>query len=311
MMKPLLVILGPTAVGKTAVGIQLCRKIAGEIVSGDSMLVYREMDIGTAKPSRAEQQGIPHYMIDIVEPWESYSVAEFQARATYHIEDIQARGKIPVLLGGTGLYVRAIIEGYRFSPAGSNRALREQLQREAEACGHDFLWQKLHACDPATAARLHPNDLRRIIRAIEVYHATGRPLSQQYEATHTTPYELTVIGLNMPREILYQRINDRVDLMLEAGLEQEVRRLLAKGCTTDLVAMNSLGYKQMAAYIQGEYELAEAICLMKRDTRHFAKRQLTLFKKIPGIIWYDVTQYASVGRLVEDIYNNVAGKICI
>lgn len=310
-MKPLIVILGPTAVGKTAVGIQLCRKIEGEIVSGDSMLLYKGMDIGTAKPTMAERQGIPHYMIDILEPWESYSVAEFQARATYHIEEIQARGKIPVLLGGTGLYVRAIIEGYRFSPAGSNRALREQLQREAEARGNDYLWQKLYACDPETAGRLHPNDMRRIIRAIEVYSETGRPLSQQYEATHTTPYDLTVIGLNMTREILYQRINERVDIMIEAGLEQEVRRLLAKGCTTDLVAMKSLGYKQMAAYIQGEYDLEEAIYLIKRDTRHFAKRQLTLFKKIPGIIWYDVTEYASTEMLMEDIYNDVAGKICI
>lgn len=311
MMKPLVVILGPTAVGKTAVGIELCRKIDGEIVSGDSMLVYKGMNIGTAKPTLAERQGIPHYMIDILEPNEAYSVAEFQAQATHHIRDIQAREKIPVLLGGTGLYVRAIIEGYRFSPAGSNETLRAQLHEEAEFLGNEFVWRKLYARDPVTADRLHPNDLRRIIRAIEVHHETGRPLSQQYEATGTTPYKLTVIGLNMPRELLYQRINDRVDLMINAGLEQEVRQLLAKGYTADLTAMKSLGYKQMAAYISGEYDLAEAIYLIKRDTRHFAKRQLTLFKKISGIRWFDMTEYSSAGLLVEDISREVAGKIYI
>lgn len=301
-MKPLVVILGPTAVGKTAVGIQLCHKIDGEIVSGDSMLVYRGMDIGTAKPTLEERQGIPHYMIDILEPQESYSVAEFQARATNYIENIQTRGKLPVLLGGTGLYVRAITEGYQFSPAGSNEGLRKQLHDEAEIWGNEFVWKKLYSCDPRTADRLHPNDLRRVIRAIEVYCDTGRPLSEQYSATHAAPYDVTIIGLNMPRELLYQRINDRVDIMIAQGLEQEVRQLMDKGYTPDLVAMKSLGYKQMTGYILGEYDLAHTIYLIKRDTRHFAKRQLTLFKKIPGIQWFDVSKYTSTQTIVEEIY---------
>lgn len=310
-MKPLVVILGPTAVGKTAIGIKLCQQIDGEIVSGDSMLVYRGMDIGTAKPTLAERQGIPHYMIDILDPHEAYSVAEFQYLATKYIEEIHARKKIPVLLGGTGLYVRAIIEGYQFSPAGSNETLRKQLHDEAKEFGNEAVWNKLHVCDPQTADRLHPNDLRRVIRAIEVYHQTGRPLSQQYTATYNVPYDLTVIGLNMPRETLYQRINDRVDLMIKHGLEQEVRQLLAKGYTPDLVAMKSLGYKQMTDYILGKYDLDYVIYLIKRDTRHFAKRQLTLFKKIPGIRWFDVTHYTSRDVLLEYIYNTVAGKICL
>jgi tRNA dimethylallyltransferase len=311
MMKPLVVMLGPTAVGKTALGIRLCQKIDGEIVSGDSMLVYRGMDIGTAKPTLEERQGIPHYMIDILDPHEAYSVADFQALATKFIEEIQARGKIPVLLGGTGLYVRAIIEGYQFSPAGSNETLRQQLQDEAQEYGNEFVWHKLDACDKQTAERLHPNDLRRVIRAIEVYHETGRPLSQQYIATHAVPYNVTVIGLNMPKDLLYQRINNRVDIMIEQGLEHEVRQLLDKGYTPDLVSMKSLGYKQMVEYILGEYDFARAVYLIKRDTRHFAKRQVTLFKKIPGIQWFDISQYKSMQILLEDIYNNIAGKTSI
>lgn len=310
-MKPLVVIIGPTAVGKTAIGIKLCQLIGGEIVSGDSMLVYKGMDIGTAKPTLAERQGIPHYMIDILDPHEAYSVAEFQALATKYIEEIHARDKIPVLLGGTGLYVRAIIEGYQFSPVGSNEELRKRLYAEAKEFGHECVWQKLFACDPQTAGRLHPNDLRRVIRAIEVYHDSGRPLSQQYTATHATPYDVTVIGLNMPREILYRRINDRVDLMIEQGLEQEVRQLLNKGCTSDHAAMKSLGYKQMIGYIIGEYDLDYAVYLIKRDTRHFAKRQLTLFKKIPGIRWFDVSIHTSTEIVLAYIYNRFAGKTCL
>lgn len=311
MMKPLVVVLGPTAVGKTAIGIQLCQKLNGEIVSGDSMLVYKGMDIGTAKPSIEERQGIPHHMIDIMDPSEEYNVVEFQEKATCVIEDIQQRGKIPVLLGGTGLYIRAIIEGYQFSPANSNNVFRQQLQEEACEFGNMYVWQKLKAIDPVTAARLHPNDQRRIIRAIEVYHDTGLPLSAQYAATYKTPYKLALIGLTMPREMLYQRIDDRVDIMISDGLEQEVRRLLQEGYHPEMLAMKGLGYRQMIDYINGEYDLAEAIYLIKRDTRHFAKRQMTLFKKIDGIEWYDVSQYLSKTALLEDISNNLAGKICL
>lgn len=311
MMKPLVVILGPTAVGKTLLGIHLCRKISGEIISGDSMLLYRGMDIGTAKPTPEERQGIPHYMIDILDPRESYSVAEFQAVATKYIEEVQSKGKVPVLLGGTGLYVRAIIEGYRFPPIRSNEGLRQELHHAAETFGNEYVWQKLRACDPQTADRLHPNDLRRIIRAIEVYSETGRPLSQQYAATRTVPYRLSVIGLTMPREMLYERINRRVDMMIEQGLEKEVRQLLDLGCAPDLPSMKSLGYKQMTGYILGEYDFDHAVYLIKRDTRHFAKRQLTLFRKIPDINWFDVSLYTSPELLLEEIYNNIAGKIGI
>jgi tRNA dimethylallyltransferase len=301
MMKPLVVILGPTAVGKTAVGIRLCQKIPAEIVSGDSMLLYRGMDIGTAKPTPDERQDIPHHMIDILDPDESYSVAEFQAKATECIQDIQRRGRIPVLLGGTGLYVRAIIEGYQFAPAGVNSALRETLQQEAENFGNEYVWNKLQAVDAATAARLHPNDVRRIIRALEVYCATGIPLSQQYTATYDTPYTLVLVGLTMPRELLYQRINARVDLMIAQGLEQEVRQMLAQGYEPDSVSMQGLGYRQMVGYLNEEYDFAHAVYLIKRDTRHFAKRQMTLFKSLSDIRWFDVTEYASTDHLVEQM----------
>jgi len=310
-MKPLVVILGPTAVGKTSVGIQLCQKIHGEIVSGDSMLIYKDMNIGTAKPSLAERQHIPHHMIDLLNPSEAYNVAEFQAKATCCIEDIQQRGNIPILLGGTGLYVRAIVEGYQFCPASSNDTLRKQLQAEVDKYGNQYLWDKLNAIDPVTAKRLHFNDQRRIIRAIEVYQNTGAPLSSQYQADHNIPYDLALIGLTMPRELLYERINHRVDTMIESGLESEVRQLLDKGYHAEMVAMKGLGYRQMIGYIAGEYDLEYAVYLIKRDTRHFAKRQMTLFKKISGIAWFDVSKYLSVPALVEDIYMDIAGKICI
>lgn len=311
MMKPLVVILGPTAVGKTAVGIHLCKKIPGEIISGDSMLFYRGMDIGTAKPTWDERQGIPHHMIDILSPDEAYSVADFQRDASRCIEEVQQRKKIPILLGGTGLYVRAIIEGYQFSPASQNSQLREQLQREADRHGNEWIWHKLKLVDEETANRLHVNDVRRVIRALEVYHETGVPLAQQYKATHTTPYHLSIIGLTMPREQLYERINVRVDRMIEEGLEEEVRGLLESGFSPDSVAMRGLGYRQMIGYLHGEYDLARALYLIKRDTRHFAKRQMTLFKSMAGVSWYDVTEFFSVDDLVERIDKVIAGKILI
>lgn len=310
-MKPLVVILGPTAVGKTAVGIQLCQRINGEIVSGDSMLVYKKMDIGTAKPSLVERQHVPHHMIDILEPSEAYNVVQFQEKATGYIGEIHQRDRIPILLGGTGLYVRAIVEGYQFTPASSNDILRRQLQEEAEVHGNQHVWDKLNAIDAATAARLHPNDQRRIIRAIEVYKNTGTPLSWQYLADHNIPYKLALIGLTMPRELLYQRINSRVDIMIESGLEAEVRELLRDGYGPDMVAMKGLGYRQMIGYLAGEYDLEHAIYLIKRDTRHFAKRQMTLFKKISGVEWFDVSEYQSTQSLVDDVYRSIARKICI
>lgn len=296
---PLLVITGPTATGKSAVAVEVALRVGGEVISADSMMVYRGMDIGTAKPTPAERKGVPHHLIDVVDPEEDFSVAAFQALAREHIWEINARGRLPILTGGTGLYIRAVVEGFRFA-GGVNRELRRRLAEEARRFGSLYLHERLQAVDPETAARIHPHNVKRVIRALEVFYQTGKPISAA--ATAVAPqYNALVFGLYLEREELYRRIEARVDAMLAAGLVDEVKRLLARGVPREATAMQALGYKEIAAYLKGEVTFEEAVRLLKRNTRRFAKRQFTWFKREEGIRWLDVAAYPGPAAIAEEI----------
>ncbi|MNC20851.1 tRNA dimethylallyltransferase [compost metagenome] len=281
-------LLGPTAVGKTRLSLELAAAYNAEIISGDSMQVYRGMDIGTAKITTAEMKGIPHHLIDIHDPEDAYSAAEFQEQGKRLIEEISARGKLPFIVGGTGLYIESLCYGFRFSEAVADEAFRSEMDAFAEEHGAEALHARLTAVDPASAARLHHNDRRRIIRALEIHHQTKVTLSAaQADQKKESPYELCLIGLTMDRKILYKRIEDRIDQMLEQGLIQEVQGLLDKGYTRSLVSMQGLGYKEIAAYLAGELTQDDAVILLKRDTRRFAKRQLSWFRHMKEIQWIE------------------------
>lgn len=305
---PLLAIVGPTAVGKTAVAVEVAHQLDGEIVSADSMLIYRYMDIGTAKPTMAERRGIPHYMIDIVYPDEPYSVALYQAAARQRINEIWQRGKLPLLVGGTGLYVRAVIQPYHFTGAGVDPAFRRRMAEEARLLGTRALHRRLARVDPESAARIHHHNLKRVIRALEIYHLTGRPMSSCREEEVEGPnYQLVLIGLTMERRELYRRIESRVDEMMKMGLVEEVLRLLDRGYHPRLQSMQGLGYKEIVYYLRGLCTREEAVCLLKRNTRRFAKRQFTWFRREPVIQWIDVGQCGSVAKTAREITARAAG----
>lgn len=284
-------LLGPTAVGKTRLSLELAGAFGAEIISGDSMQVYRGMDIGTAKITEAEMKGIPHHLIDIHDPLVAYSTAEFQEQGTRLIEEISSRGRLPFIVGGTGLYIESLCYGFRFSEAVADEAFRSEQDAYAEEHGAEALHARLAAVDPASAERLHPNDRRRIIRALEIYHQTNIPLSDSLSGQKKeSPYELCLIGLTMDRKKLYKRIEERIDQMLAEGLVAEVQGLLERGYSRSLVSMQGLGYKEIAAYLEGESTLEEAVVLLKRDTRRFAKRQLSWFRHMKEIQWIDVEE---------------------
>ena len=283
-------IVGPTATGKTAVGIELAKKLDGEIISADSMAVYKLMDIGTAKPRLRERTETAFHLVDVVYPDEDFSVAQFKRLAEDAVQDILRRGRVPLLVGGTGLYVRAVTGGLNIPKAGPDRELRERLKSEAADLGNEHLLARLKEIDPVTAHRLHPNDLKRIIRALEVYELTGFPISHFHKTAGTSeaPCAVRLVGLTMSRPALYERIERRVDEQIESGLIEEVRMLLDKGYKADLPSMRGLGYKQIAGYVLGNYSLEEAVFLVKRDTRRFAKRQFTWFRADDRVYWIDV-----------------------
>lgn len=308
-MQKLLVIVGPTAVGKTEISIRLAKQLNGEIISADSMQIYRGMDIGTAKPSKEEQAGVPHHMLDIVDPGQSFSVADFQTQARQKIKDIAARGRLPILAGGTGLYVRAVIDPYNFIPANTDWGLRDQLRRKTEEAGLPALHKWLSEVDPIAAERIHTNDERRIIRALEVYQTTGQPLSFWEQQTEQRPlYDLIMIGLNRPRTELYERVNQRVDSMLEQGLLAEAQNLLAQGMDESFIASQAIGYKEFFAYLQGKESLAEAMEKLKRGTRRYAKRQLTWFRADQRVHWLQVGENRAAVELVNEILKIVAER---
>ncbi|GAB6157512.1 tRNA (adenosine(37)-N6)-dimethylallyltransferase MiaA [Desulfotomaculum varum] len=309
-LRPLVVIVGPTAAGKTDVAIELSKLVRGEVISADSMLVYRGMDIGTAKPTLAERQGIPHHLIDIVDPDQEFSVAMFQRAAEELIREITDRGNLPLLVGGTGLYVRSVIDHYDFTPATGNSELREQLKQQAARVGNQAMHRQLAAVDPVTAQKLHPNDIRRVIRALEVYYQTGKPISEyQYVQKNNSPkYRCLMFGLTMDRQLLYQRIEQRVDLMLQKGLVEEVRQLMERYDAWG-TALQGLGYKEIIACLKGECTLAEAVELIKRNTRRFAKRQLTWFRADKRIHWLRLEDYSNKSELAREIAKRIAGEL--
>jgi len=304
----LVAIVGPTATGKTELSLELAEQFHGEIISGDSMQVYRGMDIGTAKAAPHELARVPHHLIDIISPAEEYSVALFQQSATRLITEINQRGRLPFLVGGTGLYIESVTHRFQFSQSAQDPELRDRLQRIAETEGVESLHARLAAVDPITAERLHPNDVKRVIRALEIYENTGCKMSDYQIRAEQSPYDLVMIGLTMERKILYQRINERVDRMIEAGLVEEVRRLLDQGYSPSLTSMQGLGYKELIPYLYGEITLEKAIQDIKKRTRHFAKRQLSWFRRMKEIQWFDVTDSTRRREAVQTIKRILAGK---
>ncbi|AGB40928.1 tRNA isopentenyltransferase MiaA [Halobacteroides halobius DSM 5150] len=302
MRESIVAIVGPTAVGKTKLSLTLAQDLDGEIVSADSMQIYKKMDIGTAKASPQEQKLVPHHMLDIVDPAQEFSVADFQERVDQLIPQISQRDKLPILVGGTGLYVKALIQGFLFPEMEKDWELRNRLEAEAKEKGTQFVHDKLKEIDPTLADKLHPNDIRRVIRGIEVYQQTGKTITHFKEEAKKRPprYQAVKIGLKRDREKLYERINKRVDLMIEEGLVKEVRELYNQGYSRDLTSMQGLGYKELIGYFEDEYDLEEAVRLIKRNTRHFAKRQLTWFKRDDSIHWFDVGDY-SFKELVTEV----------
>lgn len=310
MKLPLLCIVGPTAVGKTALSIEVADRLNGEIISGDSMQVYRYMDIGTAKPTAAERKRVFHHLIDILEPDEQFSVADFQREVFKLVPQIVSRNNLPVLVGGTGLYLKAVVDQYDFGECKADWNLRRNLKEQAQKYGHKYLYQQLKKVDPPAAEKIHPHDLKRIIRALEVYRSTGRPISSQGKKTpeKKLPLNFFITGLTMNRKRLYDRINKRVDKMMEKGLEEEVKNLLQRGYNPNLVSMQGLGYRHIINYIQERYTKEEAVELIKRDTRRFAKRQLTLFRRDKRIKWLNLDEFTQEEEIIEKICY-IAGKL--
>jgi tRNA dimethylallyltransferase len=284
------VILGPTAVGKTDLSIRLASRLKGEIVSMDSRLIYRGMNIGTAKPTIEERQQVPHHMIDIADPDEAWSLAKFCQTALHVIEEIHHRDRLPLLVGGTGQYVTAMLEGWMPPPKPPDTSLRTELALFAESEGNEALHQRLAEVDPEAAERIHKNNLRRIIRALEIYHTTGSPASNLRKKS-PPPFQSLRIGLRLPRELLYARIDTRIDEMIEAGLYEEVQKLLNEGYSPDLPSMSAIGYKQIAMAIRQAITLDEAVTEMRRLTRQFVRRQANWFKpQDPAINWFDLRE---------------------
>lgn len=305
----LLVVTGPTAVGKSEISIKLATKLNGEILSADSMQIYRTMDIGSAKISHSEMQGITHHLLDIVDPKVSFSVAEYKTSAEAIIKDIISKGNLPIITGGTGLYIDSIISNLTFTEAEKDEKYREFLLEKAESNGREYVHSLLKEIDYASFLKLHPNNLKRVIRALEVYKLTGRPFSS-FEEMHkyNTPYDLYYYVITMDREKLYTKINNRVDIMMEKGLLQEVKRLREEGCNSDMQSMKGIGYKELLYYLDDKISLEAAINLIKQGSRNYAKRQLTWFRKDPRVKWIVRENYKNDEEIVDFIANEIKSK---
>lgn len=302
-MKDLFILAGPTAVGKTDISIKLAKRLNGEIISADSMQIYKHMDIGSAKITKEEMQGIPHYLIDIVEPEESFNVSEFKKMAKQAIDNIDEKQKLPMLVGGTGLYINSLIYNYDFTEASVDEEYREYLQSMAEINGKEYVHNLLKDVDLESYNRLFPNDLKRVIRALEVFKLTGKTISQfnVENDIYDIPYNVYYFVLTMDRDKLYDRINRRVDIMIENGLIDEVKELKAMGYTPDMQSMKGIGYKEILHYLDGNISLDEATYLIKKGSRNYAKRQLTWFRKDDRVIWIDKDEFNDENEIVEYI----------
>lgn len=298
---PLLAVVGPTASGKTALAVELAKRQNGEVVSADSMQIYKQMDIGTAKPTREEMDGIPHHLLDFLDGSETFSVAQYVEMARACIRDIHQRGKLPILAGGTGLYVSSLLHHIQFSEEKTDSALRAHLNQRMQQEGAEVLLEELRRIDPQTAEKLHPNNQKRIVRALEIYQTTGITMSEQMRRSRAqpSPYQACVIGLDYrDREVLYRRINQRVDRMIERGLPEEAKRILLSPLGS--TAMGAIGYKELAPWVRGECSLDEAAETLKRSTRRYAKRQLTWFRREEGIHWIHMDECKNFEDIVQN-----------
>lgn len=309
--KKLVVLTGPTAVGKTALSIELAKRIGGEIISADSMQVYRYMDIGSAKIKPLEMEGIPHHLIDVLMPDEAFNVFRFQEMAKQAMDSIYERGHIPIIAGGTGFYIQALLYDIDFSDEADHSKIRLRLEQEAFQKGNEFLHEALQKVDPASAEAIHPNNSKRVIRALEFYELNGYPISEHNETERLkeSPYAFCYFVLNDDREKLYQKIEERIEQMLEEGLVDEVRRLKEMGYHREMVSMQGLGYKEILDYLDGKCTLDEAVYLIKRDTRHFAKRQLTWFRREREVIWIDKKEFSYDNLKILDFMEACLSKI--
>lgn len=294
MNNPLIILTGPTAAGKTKLSIALAKAVNGEIISADSMQVYRHMDIGSAKIRPEEMQGVKHYLVDILEPTEDFNIVLFQKYAKQAITEIYEKGKIPIIVGGTGFYIQSVLYNIDFQESNEDTALRAELEQLARERGVEYLHNMLRECDPGAAQEIHANNVKRVIRAIEFYRQTGRKISDHNAAEREkkSAYDSRYFVLTDKRERIYENIDRRVDMMIEEGLVDEVRQLLDMGCRRDSTAMQGLGYKEIISYLAGEITLEEAVYIIKRDTRHFAKRQLTWFRRERDVIWIEKDKFA-------------------
>ena len=292
--QPLIILTGPTAAGKTKLSIELAKSVNGEIISADSMQVYKYMDIGSAKIKQKEMEGIKHYLVDILEPTQDFNVVLFQKFAKEAMEQIYAKRKIPILVGGTGFYIQSVLYDIDFTESDEDTQLRRELEELARQKGAQYLHMVLQECDPKSAEMIHANNVKRVIRAIEFYRQTGKPISEhnEQERGKESAYDSHYFVLTDVRDRLYANIDRRVDQMLEEGLVEEVKKLMEMGCKRESTAMQGLGYKEIIAYLLGEITLDEAVYLIKRDTRHFAKRQLTWFRREKDVIWVEKDQFA-------------------
>lgn len=292
-MRNLIIIAGPTAVGKSAMAVKLAKRINGSIISADSMQVYKGMDIGSAKVTKEEMDGIPHYLIDVLNPSQEFSVSVFQKMAKDALEDIYSKNRVPIVCGGTGFYIQALLYDIDFTKEDSGQEYRHYLEEKVQNEGIDIVYKELEAVDPKSCENIHKNNIKRVIRALEFYHNTGKRISEhnEEERMKESPYNFCYFALNDKRDLVYDRIDRRVDKMVEEGLVEEVKRLKENGCTIDMVSMQGLGYKEILAYLDGDISLEEALYIIKRDTRHFAKRQLTWFNREKEVVFINRSDF--------------------
>lgn len=311
MKKPLIILTGPTAVGKTKLSIKLARAVNGEIISADSMQVYRYMDIGSAKIRPEEMEEIPHHLVDCLDPDEEFNVVRFQKMAKEAMEDIYARNRIPILVGGTGFYIQAVTGDIDFTECGEDNSYRKELEKKAKEQGAKVLHRMLSEVDPESALAIHANNTKRVIRALEYYQQTGEPISlhNQQQRQKESPYNLAYFVLNDERSRLYERIDARIDEMLREGLVDEVKRLQQMGYHKGMVSMQGLGYKEILSYLDGTWSLEEAVYILKRDTRHFAKRQITWFKRERNVEWFHKPDYDyDENKILEGMLQSLRSK---
>jgi tRNA dimethylallyltransferase len=307
--RKLVVIIGPTAVGKTKLSIDLAHRLDGEIISGDSMQIYKGMDIGTAKINEEEMEGIRHHLIDIKNPDEDFSVAEFQATVRPLIEQISNQGKTPMIVGGTGLYIQSVLYDYQFTENPSDPEFRSRLENELKEKGEQAIHQQLERVDPESASKIHPNNSRRVIRALEVFHCTNKTMSEYIQSQEQELlYDVALIGLTMDRGVLYERINRRVDLMVNQGLIEEVKQLYHSGIR-NTQAIQAIGYKEIYDYFDGKISYDDAINQLKQNSRRYAKRQLTWFRNKMDVNWFDMTPPIKHDEMVDEIFTYIAGKL--